>query len=68
MRARSIAATVLGLLVTSLVILAALAPGSKTITMLPTVELEDVDSLGPNSAVVIAKYESGGSSILGLTR
>jgi len=67
MSRESIAATILGAIVVGVLIVVALAPGSTTIGVGPPIELDDVESLGLNAAVVSAKRESGGSSIFGFT-
>jgi hypothetical protein len=63
----SIAAAILGALVVGVLVVVALAPNSTTTEVGPPIELDDVESLEPNAAVVTAKHESGGSSIFGFT-
>ncbi len=69
MSRESIAAAILGAIVVGVLIVLAFAPGSRTTTteVLPPIDLDDVESVGPNEAVVISKYESGGSSFFGFT-
>lgn len=67
MSRESIAAAILGTIVVGVLIVVALTPGSTTTAVLPSIDIDDVESVGPNEAVVITKYESGGSSILGFT-
>jgi hypothetical protein len=63
----SIAAGILGALVVGVLVVVALAPNSTTSEVLPPITLEDPESVEPNAAVVVAKHESGGSSIFGFT-
>jgi len=65
MSRESIAAAVLGVLVVVVLVVVAFAPGSTTTEVLPPIQLDDVESVGPNAAIVSAKRESGGSSIFG---
>jgi hypothetical protein len=67
MSRESIAAAILGALVVGVLVVVALAPNSTTTEVGPLIELDDVESLGLNAAVVITKHESGGSSIFGFT-
>ena len=68
MSRESIAAAILGTIVVGVLIVLAFAPGSTTTTeVLPPIDIGDVESVGPNEAVVISKYESGGSSFFGFT-